>query len=402
MKRLLFLLILLAVSVWAGIQIQRDPGYILIAYRLWTVEMPVWAGLLLILASFIIFYTLIRLLSATGSIGRRLRSWSIRRRQRKARDRTSQGLIELAEGRWNEAEHDLLKAATSSEVPLINYLSAACAAQEQHAYERRDEYLRLAHRSNPDAEIAIGVVQAHLQLNHQQWEHALATLRRMLELAPKHQHILRLLKETYIQLGEWSPLAELLPLLRKTKAVTSAEANILQVVIAKEGLINTVRNKDMALLHRYWQGLPHSLQLNSEFLNIYIPVLIAHKDDKEAELILREALNKNWDEGLVNWYGQVTGTDPDRQLAMIETWLKAHPESPILLRAAGHVCLRNRLWGKARHYLEFSLQVEPHIETYLLLGELLAQLNEKEASAELYHKGLQAVVEDKQRLAWQA
>ena len=39
-------------------------------------------------------------------------------------------------------------------------MAAARAAQELGAYDRRDEYLRLAHDTTPDAEVAIGIVQA--------------------------------------------------------------------------------------------------------------------------------------------------------------------------------------------------------------------------------------------------
>ena len=393
MKRLFLLIIILAVSVWTGIELQRDPGYVLIAYRLWTVEMPVWAGLLSLIISFTVFYGVLHLLTVTGSLGNRLHSWSIRRRKHKARNLTSQGFIELAEGLWEQAEKDMLKAAPGSESPLVNYLSAACAAQELRAYERRDEYLCLAQQSTPDAEIAIGVVQAQLQLNHQQWEPALVTLRRFQALAPRHRQVLRLLKETYIHLREWALLAELLPLLRKTRAVTSAESDVLQAVVHKEMLINTVRHKDLNLIRAYWQSLPRHLQLDNTFLKIYVPVLISQQSDKEAEQLLRNALNQCWDDDLIVCYGRVNGTDPASQLAVAEIWLKEHAENPLLLLTAGRLCLRNQLWGKARHYLEFSLQLRAHPETCLLLGDLLARLSEKEASARYYHQGLQVAVE---------
>lgn len=388
MKKLFFLILILVFSVWAGIQIQRDPGYILIAYHTWTIEMPVWTGILLILISFLIFYSLLRLLGATGSLGIRIRAWLIRRRKRRSRNRTSQGLIELAEGRWEDAEANLLKAAISSETPLINYLAAACAAQEQHAYERRDDYLRLAHQSTPDAEVAIGVVQAQLQLNHQQWEHALATLRRMLELAPKHRHVLKLLKETYVQLHDWPHLAELLPQLKKNKAINSAEAEVLQRAIYQAELLAAANQQDLVALRAVWHKMPRELQFDKQLIKIYVAALLQQQQSAEAEKILRAAIEKDWDNELIAWYGLTISDNPGKQLALIEGWLKEQPENPALLLTAGRLCLRNQLWGKAKTYLEFSLQLEPKVETYLLLGELLAQLNDQEASVAMYHKGL--------------
>ena len=60
--------------------------------------------------------------------------------------------------------------------PLINYLGAAKAAQEQGAFERRDNLLQKAYRVAPEADLAIGLTQAELEIEQHQFEHAMATL----------------------------------------------------------------------------------------------------------------------------------------------------------------------------------------------------------------------------------
>ena len=61
---------------------------------------------------------------------------------------------------------------------------------------------------------------------------------------------------------------------------------------------------------------------------------------------------------------------------------------PVLLLCLGRLSLRNRLFGKARDYLQSSLQIEPRSETYRELGQLLEQLNETQAALDCYRKGL--------------
>ena len=78
MKRLISLLLLLEISTWLGLQIAKDPGYALFSYRLWTVEMPLWSVLIILIVTFTLFYALLRLISHTGAIGRRLRAWRLR------------------------------------------------------------------------------------------------------------------------------------------------------------------------------------------------------------------------------------------------------------------------------------------------------------------------------------
>ena len=119
-------------------------------------------------------------------------------------------MIELSEGRWRQAERDLLRYVEHSDTPLLNYLAAARAGQQQHAYERRDEYLHLAQSSMPSADVAVALTQAELQLAHQQHEQALATLTRLRAIAPRHTYALRLLVRVYQRLEEWEELRKLL------------------------------------------------------------------------------------------------------------------------------------------------------------------------------------------------
>jgi tetratricopeptide (TPR) repeat protein len=82
------------------------------------------------------------------------------------------------------------------------------------------------------------------------------------------------------------------------------------------------------------------------------------------------------------------GRDPAAQLAWAERFLGSHPDDPPLLLTLGRLCVSNRLWGKARTYLEASLQVEPLPEVFEELGGLLEQLGEQKAALECYRRGL--------------
>jgi HemY protein len=60
MYRFFIFLLVLAVSVWIGVKITADPGYILITWHLLVLEMPLWLGILILIISFILIYYLIR------------------------------------------------------------------------------------------------------------------------------------------------------------------------------------------------------------------------------------------------------------------------------------------------------------------------------------------------------
>jgi HemY protein len=61
------------------------------------------------------------------------------------------------------------------------------------------------------------------------------------------------------------------------------------------------------------------------------------------------------------------------------------------LLALGRLCLRQQLWGKARHYLETSIALKSNSAAYRELGQVMENLGHKSEALEYYRKGLQGV-----------
>jgi len=127
----------------------------------------------------------------------------------------------------------------------------------------------------------------------------------------------------------------------------------------------------------------------------FVRCLMVLKANDDAELIVRDALKKDWDVDLVYVYGLIEASDRDRQLATAESWLKGHENNPVLLLTLGRLCKRSQLWGKARSYLNASIGIKPNSDAYKELGQLLEQLNEHNEAVECYHRGLLLAAEEK-------
>lgn len=388
MKWLLIFLGLLLFFVILGLKIQADPGYVLLAYHQWTIETPLWMAVTLILLAFILFYASFRFMGQLSTMAMRWRLWFQQRKSRRAQARTSQGLIALAEGHWKRAETNLIKGAQNAELPLINYLSAARAAQELGEEEKRDEYLHKAHMAMPAAEIAVGLTQAQLQVNEQQLEQALATLRRLQDLSPKHPHVLKLLQKIYFDLQDYVSLETLLPSLKKAKVLNEKEYEALQKQVFVGLLQQATAHGALEEVQAIWDRIPRMFQQVPTILLIYVRYLVKQGQNEEAEALLQAALKKEWDEALVQEYGLIKSHDLDKQLKVAELWLKVHPDSASLLLSLGRICIYNQLWGKARHYLETALSLTPTPEGYCVLAQLLEQMHETSQAAECYRKGL--------------
>jgi len=388
MKWLFIALFVLLAAVSFGLLAYRDPGYVLIGRGYTTVELSLSLFITLQIVLFASLYLFIRLALQTLRMPRDLQNWRQRRRTQRARVASRRGLIELAEGHWRRAEQALIKYAHHSETPLLNYLSAARAAQKQNAHQRRDHYLSMAAHSMPDADIAVELTQAELQLVHGQLEQSLATLEHLRSIAPQHSHVLLLLSQLYEQLQNWQGLKSLLPLLRKQKVLEPTVLHKLSLRTYDALLVKVAKQQSKDKLQQFWHSVPKRLRSDTALLSHYAKLSIELQDDDSVEAVLRIALKQQWQADWIELYGQTKSSEPTKQLATAEGWLKGRENNPRLLLCLGRICIRSQLWGKARAYFEASLSNQPRSETYRELGQLLEQLQEQEAATDCYRKGL--------------
>ncbi|MCZ4324322.1 heme biosynthesis HemY N-terminal domain-containing protein [Pseudomonas anguilliseptica] len=400
MKRIYWLLLVLAVVagvaslVLFGLPLAEHKGYVLIAFQGFRYESSLWAFVALVLVLWLLIYLLrlsVRLLVTSGGL---LNPWSRLHSRRRVRLASEQGFLDLAEGRWARALRHLKQAASSSPQPLSYYLGAARAAHQLGHHNDSDDLLEQALNRQPQAELAIALQHAELQLARGQTDATLETLQAMRSRHPHHHLVLRQLQQLYLQSGDWSALLGLLPDLRKEKALGNAELSELERQAWRGRLLQAAQPIDgdaqaaLLALQQVWQAMSTAQHQVPELLAVYAEQLRQLGAEGEAEELLRHFLKQHYDTALVRLYGLLHGRDLGKQLQAAEGWLKQHPQDAGLLLTLGRLCLHSQLWGKAKDYLESSLVFQRHPETCAELARLLAQLGELERSNSLYQEGL--------------
>lgn len=388
MKHLFAFFTVIFLAVVAGLLAHEDTGYVLFGRGYSTLEMSLTLFLVLLILSYIFGYALLRFILRTWGMPGQLKHWRTSKQHKKARNTTLQGLVELSQGQWKKAERLLTRSVKNSDMPLLNYLSAAKAAQKQNAPERRDHYLALAHDSMPAADFSVRLTQAELQFAHGQNEQALATLVHLHNISPKHSHIMVLLTRIYQDVKSWKDLKNLLPQLHKQKVFPEKELIRIEKQTFTELIQQVKENDEFTGLKNLWLSISRDLKKDPEIIAIYCNKLIQLNQNDEAETILRDAIKKEWNAELVNIYGQVKSSQPEKQLLFAESLSRNHDNNPILLLTLGRLCMYNDLWGKARAYLEASVGNMEMTETYKELGLLMEYLNEPKLAAEYFKKGL--------------
>jgi HemY protein len=395
MNRILFwLLMTVLIAVSIGLIAHRfGAGYVVFSFADVSIETSFMFFISFTVICFILFHYFFRILGFLINLPRYFKYTLGQKRSEKARQSLIKGLIDISEGRFADAEKILLKQAADSDTAMLNYLIAARAAQQQGAYDRRDEYLRLAQESAPQGDIAVGITKAELQLAHRQYDQALTTLNELGEISPKHNYVKKLLARVYERLGDWPSLSNMLDDLRKSEALPEDALSQTEVETYCGLLRQFAKQNKPDELNQLWHRVPKHLKSNSDVLQIYVEQLIAQDDHKLAEELIRNHLDDDWHEPLVLLYGQLNVERPQQLLESAEHWLATHRRSAVLLLVLGKLCLKIKLWGKARTYLETSLGIKPMAETYLLLAMLLEdKMGEHDKAQSLYQQGLKLAV----------
>ena len=385
MKLLLLGLLTLLSAILIGSLVGSDTGHIIMKISDWTIQTTAALFVVVLFFGFLITYFTVRSLVRFFEIPKEIKAW---RQHRRAEKYLTQGLINLTEGRWKQAERAFCKAAPYSRAAYVSYLFAARAAQELHAVVRRDEYLRLAHYHNPDGSLSVGLTQAELQLSEHQIEQALATLKCLQKEKQNQNQVKKYLLETYTDLNDWQSILNIIPSIKKTNLLTKEELQEKKLG-AYAGLLKEAGNeKDKNTINIIWTNIPYKLKQHHYLVRVYVTERLKFDAAADCEILLKKALKRQWDDSLVCLYGFVAASDLIKQQATAESWLINHARDAVLLLTLGRICMRGQLWGKAKDYLQESINVQANPEAYYEFARLYEQNKNCEAAAECYEKGL--------------
>lgn len=388
MKYLFTILIGLALAMGLAVFLKQDPGYFAFNYAGYTVQMTFALFVIILLISISILYLLLSLVTGLIRLPGKYHRWRKYRSHMRSEKNLMQGMLLMLEGKWNKAEARLREGAVYSSVPMVNYLLAARAAQQAGSVQRRDQYLRLAHESGPASSIAPGLTQAELQLNQSQTEQAYATLKHLEEQGPERNQTRQLLLEAGLQLKEWQNVIDLLKQFEKKKYLSPDKIRAGQLQAYAGLLLQAANASTRDKLMEVWNSIPRKLQADPGLIEVYISKRLNFPYTSDCEVILHRALKKQWDASLIRLYGMVESVDNSRQLKFVEHMLAAHARDPVLLLTLGRLCIRASLWGKAKTYLEESIEAQPGPDAYQELATLYERQGDHAAALTYFQEGL--------------
>ncbi|HMY81191.1 MAG TPA: heme biosynthesis HemY N-terminal domain-containing protein [Agitococcus sp.] len=384
MIKLAILLLFLLLGAWLGSVFLQDSGYVLIVWQQTSIELSLFLAVLLLMLAAGLGLIALELLLGVFGLRALLNKWLQQRRFLRAQRSYHKGLEALTLEDYRRAEKLFNQSAKISDEPLAAYLAAAQAAQCQQASQRAEDYLQLA--DSYQYRLIIQITRIRLWLQTGQWEAAVAQLKSIYPHYKKEPIVNQLLLESLVKLQAWQDCLEWLPILAKAPIAETITNQALMKTAYQhslEVLAKTTGRVDKTItfrqLQEFWQQIPRQHQRDTDVVMSYVQALISVGFYDEASVIIARVLNENWHHGLAELYGRVLHAEPELALEQAKTWLKLHPQSPVLLLTLGRLSMQCRDWPMAKAYFEQSLVLHKNTETYAEFVRLLQHLNDPEA-----------------------
>ncbi|PKF51364.1 heme biosynthesis protein HemY [Enterovibrio nigricans] len=394
MIKILLLVLALIAGIVVGPELAGNQGYVLISAANQTIEMSLTTLIILVVVAFGAFFLLEAIIRKLFSLSSSTRGWFSSRKNKKARALTNDGMLKLLEGDWKQAEKLVVKGASNSDSPLLNYLAAAEAAQSRGDVDSRDKYLQHANDIGADS-LATALTRAKLQYRQGQYEEALASLQGLVDANPRNAVLLILLKDTFLQLQDWQALLRLLPSLKRVKAISDVEAAKLEQK-AECGLmahIASQKGSDGLLAH--WNSLSRAARQQTPLIACLVKQLISRQADSEAYVILRENLKKNPDEHLIALLPELNLPDYHPAIVKLQDLLRYNENNPVTHSALGQLYFREGKWDEARQHFEKALDVRADVTDYAWLVDTLEKLNDSGTANSLSREALKLALPHK-------
>lgn len=384
MRWLISLLILVVLAVALAMAGRYDPGYVVLVYPPWRMEISFISFVLAVVALVVGGVVLLRLAALTLSLPANVRAQRERRAAAKRDENFVGGLKAFVEYRYQDAAHSLGQwQGDEARVGLARVL-AARSAQEMRATLQREQLIQDA--TDHGAELAAQLFEAEARLDAKDATSALVAINRAKEIAPKHTALLRLELKARQMTGQWDEAERLLDALGRSNALEEGVARQNRRVTYAENLKR--RAEDDRGLLEYWKKIPAEFKADVWVARAAVRAFMQRGGHDTALDVLESALNREWNDELVALYGELRGSNPARQIEQAEKWLRAQPRDAQLLLTLAQLCSVQQLWGKAQSYLEASLAISASAEGHIRMAELKTQSGQPSEACQHYQKAL--------------
>ncbi|SUB84150.1 putative protoheme IX biogenesis protein [Pragia fontium] len=392
MLRLLFLLLILVAGIALGPMLAGHQGSVLIQTDNYDIKMSVTGLAILMAILFIALFCLEWVLRRVFHTSSRTKGWFIGRKSTRARKQTRAAMLKLTEGDFNQVEKLLTRNADHAEQPVVNYLLAAEAAQQNGDTKRINDYLTRAAELADTDQLPVDITRVRIQLAQGEYHAARHGVDQLLNDAPRHPEVLRLAQQAYLKTGGYASLLEIIPSIEKAKLYDEDTLETLRLD-AYIGLMNqAISEGGSEGLKQWWKDQPRKVRNNRTLQVELASHFIDCDDNEQAQKIILDGLKHQYDEKLVLLIQKLHTGNPEPLEKELRMQIKEHGATPLLNSTLGRLLIQHGEWQQANQALKQAIEQQPNAKDFALLADTFDKLNHPQEAAQMRRQGLALTV----------
>lgn len=388
MLRLLFLLLILVAGIAAGPMLAGHQGSVMIQTDNYDIKMSVTGLAILIALLFVVLFCLEWVLRRIFHTSARTKGWFVGRKSTRARKQTRAAMLKLTEGDFSQVEKLLTRNADHAEQPVVNYLLAAEAAQQNGDTQRVNDYLSRAAELADTDQLPVDITRIRIQLAQGEYHAARHGIDQLLNDAPRHPEVLRLAQQAYLKTSGYASLLEIIPSIEKAKLYDEDTLETLRLD-TYIGLMNQAMSEGGSEgLKLWWKNQPRKVR-NNQTLQVELASHFIDCDDNEqAQKIILDGLKHQYDERLILLIQKLESGNPDPLEKELKMQIQEHGATPLLNSTLGQLLMKHGEWEQASVVLKQAIEQHPDAKDYALLADALDKLNRSQEAAQIRRQGL--------------
>ena len=391
MRIFLWILGIFATAVGLAVLVRFNAGNVVFFWPPYRVDISLNFFLLLLVLLYILLFLVFKAIHLALKLPSRISEAREQRKEQESNQALRESLKALFEGRFVQAQKAAGKAWDWEKNRGYAALIGARASQAVQQYDRRDDYLKSI-EDDKDYDTACLVTKAELYIDEHQPHKALDVINELNANGTRHIHIQRMSLRANQQIGNWQEVLRLVQSLDKHHAIRPVLSEKLKEA-AYVNLFNSAA-PDAESVALVWQDIPEevrekpavAISAAKAFHHCMLP--------KKSEEILCHALDKFWDDRLVNAFVEFAESrdvaDLAAQRGHCERWLGKYGRQPQLLLALGVLASRQKQFDKSASCFEeaVSLATDRHLlyQAHLLLAQLHDRLGNEEKAVQHYRE----------------
>lgn len=374
LKVLVWLVLILAAGLLAHFMV-RHPGYVMIAWGQWMVEITLWSALGLFLVLLLVSWLVIKLLRGVNPV-RLVRQYRDRRDRKTARVATGQAVNAWLEGDHQaalSALHKVVSAGGSERLPRVLTL---IPGQDSGDWPARVSQFKQA---DPDLVLVADALTAE-RLVHSGDSAALLAL---WQQQPGLQRVRSLQPDYWRALMDQGQAEVALQAVNKAPNLNPSDRERWQQQVALQLIEQGGQTSVDALAPL--KTLPKPIRQKAEIVAAECRCLLVHGQAENAFKRLSKALEKAPAPVLLRCL-----LDPrlpeNRVLPLAEQLEKRHGTNPALMLTLGQLCEAHALWGKAEDYLVEAWRTDPNRDSGLALARFFEHRQQTDRALAQYRE----------------